>query len=724
MKGQFNCAAFVSVSLNPNMNNIFKSMLQQLGSNKWEAAWEEAQLINELRELLQRKRYIIVIDDIWEKSVWKTIKYALVENEYGSKVIITSRMLDIAKQAGEVYRLKPLSSGDASRLFCLRVLGTEDKCLPDELVSLSNDILSKCAGVPLAIITIASMLASKKEGENTHKCWSNVYRSMGSGLSGNPDVMDMRRVLSVSYYALPKHLKTCLLYLSLYPEDCMIDATDLIWKWIGEGFVCTEQGNTMYEEAEGYLNELINRSMVEPIHIDRKSMKAHVFRLHDMVLDLITFLSNEDHFLTRLDGQLPKDLPEKIRRLSFQTCTNDDVKEMPTKNLAHLRSLIVSNKAFNLHLVFSRFPLLRVLDLTDCTEVNDSHCKDICNLLHLRYLGVRGTGITEIPKEIENLQFLLVLDIRFTEIKRLPSTVVHLRQLMCLFSKEAPDGFGNLKSLQVFHGIVTVKSPTRLHDLGGLTKLRHVNLHFREWAESYAEPFLSCLSKMVSLGSLEVSEHCSGFLASGCDMLSLDHKQLSMMTIREGLHVVPRWISSLSALSILDISLPSPGVEDLQVLGSIPSLGNLSLHIRQSMEDRRGRLVIDDRYPFRCLTQLNIYDLLGGEGTTWSFLPQPGAMRNLKRLRLGISTRPGEQQYGDFGLENLWSLEHADVDFVYYGEKPKGAYDAIVAINQAISMNPNKPTLELQQVTIYIGRMSFFSKTTSAYMDPHEDLND
>lgn len=53
---QFHCGAFVSVSLNPNMISLFKNMLHQLGNYKNVAAWEEAQLIDEIREFLRNKR--------------------------------------------------------------------------------------------------------------------------------------------------------------------------------------------------------------------------------------------------------------------------------------------------------------------------------------------------------------------------------------------------------------------------------------------------------------------------------------------------------------------------------------------------------------------------------------------------------------------------------------------------------------------------------------------
>ncbi|KAM3399272.1 hypothetical protein ACQJBY_004580 [Aegilops geniculata] len=270
LRGEFDCGAFVSVSLNPDMKKLFKSLLHQLDKGMYknimdESAWSETQLISEIRDFLRGKRYFILIDDIWDKSVWKNIRCALIENECGSRVVATTRILDVAKEVGGVYQIKPLSTSDSRKLFYQRIFGTDDKHPHIQLAEVSENILQKCGGVPLAIITLASMLASKKEHENTYTYWSKVYQSVGSGLENNPDLKDMRRILYVSYYDLPPNLKACLLYLSLYPEDYKIETKDLIWKWIGEGLVREEHGKSLYEVGEDYIAEIINKSLVQPM---------------------------------------------------------------------------------------------------------------------------------------------------------------------------------------------------------------------------------------------------------------------------------------------------------------------------------------------------------------------------------------------------------------------------------------------------------------------------
>ncbi|CAD6252761.1 unnamed protein product [Miscanthus lutarioriparius] len=103
-------------------------------------------------------RYFIVIDDVWEVRTWEAIELALVENN-GSKVITTTQNVDVAKASGEVYKLKQLSYDDSMKLFYTRLSRADRKFLDNHPDDISEKILKKCAGIPLAIITMASLLA-------------------------------------------------------------------------------------------------------------------------------------------------------------------------------------------------------------------------------------------------------------------------------------------------------------------------------------------------------------------------------------------------------------------------------------------------------------------------------------------------------------------------------------------------------------------------------------
>jgi hypothetical protein len=124
----------------------------------------------------------------------------------GSKIIITTRNRSVAEHVGGgVYELKPLSDDDSRKLLSKRVFDTDDGC-PPSLREVTGKILKNCGGVPLAIITIASLLASKPMCSEE---WEKVNKSIGSGLGNSLDVDKMGKILSLSYNDLPFYLKTC-----------------------------------------------------------------------------------------------------------------------------------------------------------------------------------------------------------------------------------------------------------------------------------------------------------------------------------------------------------------------------------------------------------------------------------------------------------------------------------------------------------------------------------
>ena len=188
-------------------------------------------------------RYFIVVDDIWEMKSWETIKLALVENNSGSRIITTTQKVQVA--TGEIYNLQPLSYDNSRKLFYTRLFGGDGECPDNQLDEVSKKILKKCDGVPLAIITMASLLVGKSREE-----WYEVYSSIGLDHNHNQQVDTTMKILSLSYYDLPSHLKTCLLYLSAFPEDYFIEKGSLIEKWIAEGFVTKKHGLGLLEVGE------------------------------------------------------------------------------------------------------------------------------------------------------------------------------------------------------------------------------------------------------------------------------------------------------------------------------------------------------------------------------------------------------------------------------------------------------------------------------------------
>ncbi|VAI63650.1 unnamed protein product [Triticum turgidum subsp. durum] len=213
LKEKFNCKAFVSVLRNPDMMNILRTILSEVSGQSYAATEVGSiqQVTEKIRNHLAEKRYCIVVDDIWKNETWDVIKCVFPMTSSGI-IITTTRMKDVANSCrslfgGHIYNIKALDIVHSRQLFYSRLFKSEDDC-PSYLKQVSEQILEKCDGLPLAIIAVSGLLANIERKESI---WNQVKISIGRALERNPSVDGMMKILSLSYFDLPPYLKSCLL---------------------------------------------------------------------------------------------------------------------------------------------------------------------------------------------------------------------------------------------------------------------------------------------------------------------------------------------------------------------------------------------------------------------------------------------------------------------------------------------------------------------------------
>uniref|UniRef100_A0A453T3G2 Disease resistance protein winged helix domain-containing protein n=1 Tax=Aegilops tauschii subsp. strangulata TaxID=200361 RepID=A0A453T3G2_AEGTS len=143
---------------------------------------------------------------------------------------------------------------------------------------------------------ISSLLATTRE---TKEEWDRVRHSIRSSKVKSDIIETMNYILSLSYFDLPHHLRSCLLYLALFPEDQLIERQRLVRRWISEGFIHGESGQDLMELGEEYFHQLVNRSLIQPNYIGYDG-KAKYCRVHDTILDFLIDKSSEENMCTVL----------------------------------------------------------------------------------------------------------------------------------------------------------------------------------------------------------------------------------------------------------------------------------------------------------------------------------------------------------------------------------------------------------------------------------------
>nr|UER43540.1 Mla7 [synthetic construct]WLJ59285.1 Mla7 [synthetic construct] len=719
IKGDFDCRAFVPVGQNPDMKKVLRDILIDLGNPHSDLAMLDAnQLIKKLHEFLENKRYLVIIDDIWDEKLWEGINFAFSNrNNLGSRLITTTRIVSVSNSCcssdgDSVYQMEPLSVDDSRMLFYKRIFPDENACI-NEFEQVSRDILKKCGGVPLAIITIASALAGDQKMKP--KCeWDILLRSLGSGLTEDNSLEEMRRILSFSYSNLPSNLKTCLLYLCVYPEDSMISRDKLIWKWVAEGFVHHEnQGNSLYLLGLNYFNQLINRSMIQPIY--NYSGEAYACRVHDMVLDLICNLSNEAKFVNLLDGTgNSMSSQSNCRRLSLQK-RNEDHQARPftdIKSMSRVRSITIFPSAIEVMPSLSRFDVLRVLDLSRCNLGENSsmqlNLKGVGHLTHLRYLGLEGTNISKLPAEIGKLQFLEVLDLENNHnLKELPSTVCNFRRLIYLnlvgCQVVPPVGvLQNLTSIEVLSGIL-VSLNIIAQELGKLKRMRELEIHFDDGSLDLYEDFVNSLCKLHHIESLIVD--CNSRETSSFELMDLlGERWVPPVHLREFKSFMPSqlsalrgWIqrdpSHLSNLSELTLwPVKDVQQDDVEIIGGLSSLR--SLFIKSTYQTQRLLVIPADG--FRCIVGFQL-----DCGSATQILFEPGALPRAEAVAFSLAVRVAKEDGNcgfDLGLQgNLLSLRRDVFVLIYCGGARVGeAKEAEAAVRRALDAHPSHPPIYIE----------------------------
>lgn len=683
----FNSHAWLTVSQTFQIGDGLKKLIQQLFKEVQQLAPVEVNSMDEdelrafVKEFLKERRYVIVIDDVWSTDAWDSIKYALPDGGCSSRVILTTRNADIAitssrESHGYVHKMKPLSIQDSWALFCRKTF-LEYTC-PPHLEDVSHSILSKCEGLPLAILAISGLLALKDTSKLYE--WETVLRSLGGELEGTGKLDRIRKILLLSYNELPYYLKSCLLYIGMFPEDYPVFPSKLVRLWVAEGFVQKKPGMTMIEVAQGYLNELINRSLVQ-VASTYPDGTLYLCRVHDLLHEMILAKCREYNILTVVSTPYSR-WPENVRRLAIHVFTYP---QDPTHWLS-LRSLIINRYAHPLsNSCLSRLlnggpKLLKVLDVSGShvTEIPE----EVFQLLHLTFLNLADTKVEIVPKSIRKLQNLEHFSLARTKVKKLPVDILELKKLVDLYvfgpnseGFKAPEDLGGLFSLQCLL-FMKAYSEKVLMEIGKLTHLRVLGITKLKTRDGKA--LCSSLGKLTHLHELFIHASTKGEILDLEYPISSALQFLQMLTLSGRLEQIPNWVCSLPSLTTLELRSSYLREDPLEYLEDLPNLAQLTLdcayeenclYFRAEKFRKLKRLVL------RTLTGLRLVQV------------EKRAMPNLEELVIGdcklLEDLPhGIQNLSKLRLLDLWFMPFKLIYYLNNIDPDSDDYQKIAHITQ------------------------------------------
>ncbi|XP_055814001.1 putative late blight resistance protein homolog R1A-3 [Solanum dulcamara] len=304
----FDVRAWCTVSQSYNRRELLQNIFSQVTGSNYNGDKDDI-LADMLRKRLMGKRYLIVLDDMWDCMAWDDLRLCFPDVGNRSRIVVTTRLEEVGKQVKyhtDLYSLPFLTTEESCRLLQKKVFQKED--CPLELQDVSHEVAEKCKGLPLVVVLVAGIIKKRKMEESW---WNEVKDALFDHLDRESEEYS-RATMQLSFDNLPDCLKPCLLYMGMFPEDARIPVSKLISLWTAEGFVQN------IESAEDYLMDLISSNMVM---VSRRRYNGEVkdCQVHDVVLHFCLEKSREEKFMVAVKGHASQFQPLdwKESRVSF-----------------------------------------------------------------------------------------------------------------------------------------------------------------------------------------------------------------------------------------------------------------------------------------------------------------------------------------------------------------------------------------------------------------------
>ncbi|CDP19444.1 unnamed protein product [Coffea canephora] len=414
---------WVCVSDNFEVTRLLKMILESLTRRNVEITSRDV-IVQEIRQQLVGKKYLLVLDDVWTESqifqiLWDDFLRLLrgLNATNGNWCVVTTRKQQTASIVAthDPYVLGKLSDDDCWSILTEKANAGGE--IPEQMQVMKKEIIKKCGGLPLAASVMGGLLRMKRKEE-----WKLILMNKLSNLSGDEDAV--MEVLKLSFDCLPSpSIKKCFAYCSIVPKDIEMKGDVLIELWMAEGFLEADVNSQMMMEEIGmnYLRILVQSSLFE----ETRNYRGTCYKMHDLVHDVAESMSKSTKVINNGDTHIV-DNSNQIRYLAIDSFGGGEDREKLLDSLStSLHTLFVGGDLSGDMLM--KLKNLYVLNLFDATT--QELPASIGKLIHLRYVNISYSPISILPESLCKLYNLQTLTLSWSHVKDLPKGMYNLISL-------------------------------------------------------------------------------------------------------------------------------------------------------------------------------------------------------------------------------------------------------------------------------------------------------
>ncbi|KAL5711853.1 hypothetical protein ACHQM5_014083 [Ranunculus cassubicifolius] len=548
---------------------------------------------NNLKLLLNGKRFLVVLDDIWndDREKWNELTQLFACGSKGSSVIVTTRLQTVVDNISSLSTLcvinsacdlQPLHDDDAWSLFKHYAVRDENE-VNEHILENGKEIVAMCKGIPLPIKELGKSLHHRQGS-----VWSYYYRNFDIFVREVLEESKVRSSLKSRFYALPPIYRQCFAYCFIFPKGYEIEVEELIRLWIANGLVQLQTDETI--ELEDVANEIFKELVLKLFfqNAEKNWLGIKTFKLQDIMYDLAWLVARTECVALE-DGDQLAEIPNDVRHLLVtEAAQSSGMVDTISKSLPHLRTCLFP-PMYNppMPIIFENLTSLRALHLRGSNIPNLP--RSIENLKHLRYLNLSSSvDLQYLPESICSLRFLQTLELSHCwKLQMLPKFISQLINLRLLYLSDCrslfqlPDGIGDLINLRHLD-LSECDSLIRIPDaIGQLRNLRHLDLHDCKIFSQLPD----VIGKLTNLIYLDLSRcpNLNGLPDGIGKLVSLRRLNLSKLLELTHLPVLELILGSESGLSIKILH----GLNNLEGKLQIRGLG----HVKDGAEAKVANLV-------------------------------------------------------------------------------------------------------------------------------------